>query len=221
MARYADREKARILRDQGKSYSEIKSQLAVSKSTLSLWLRDMPLTQEQIRLLQGQNPKRIEKFRSTMQAKREVRLSAAYGQASQSIGRLSNREIFIAGLFLYWGEGTKASRGSTSIANTDPAVIKFFLRWLSVLGISLTEVKVKLHLYEDMDVEKETTYWAKELGLPAENFRSPYVKTSKLSGLTYKTGFGHGTCNVIFENIALWEYITMGLKYIREMEAGV
>ena len=40
--------------------------------------------------------------------------------------------------------------------------------------------------------------------------------TEVISNLIYKTGYGHGTCNVLFENIALWEYITMALAYLRE-----
>lgn len=35
------------LRKLGKSYSEIRKQVKVSKSTLSLWLRDIKLTPEQ------------------------------------------------------------------------------------------------------------------------------------------------------------------------------
>lgn len=221
MARYADREKARTLRIKGKSYSEIKTLLGVSKGTLSVWLRDMPLSPKQLRLVRDLNPKRIEKFRSTMQTKREERLAVAYQNAVRNIQELSNREIFIAGLFLYWGEGTKSTRGTTSVSNTDPAVISFFLKWLHVQGISFEDIKIKLHLYSDMDVGKETIYWSREIGIPVKNFRPPYIKNSKLSGLTYKNGFGHGTCNAIFENIMFWEYITMSLKYIREVKMGV
>ena len=41
------REEAIALRRGGLSYREIRDQLPVSKSTLSLWLRDVPLTEEQ------------------------------------------------------------------------------------------------------------------------------------------------------------------------------
>ena len=221
MARFVDRDKARDLRSKGKSYSEIKMLLGVSKSTLSLWLKDMPLSKEQIRSLRDLNPKRIENFRATMKAKRDARLHSAYRQAEKNISRLSEKELFMAGLFLYWGEGTKSSRGKISIANTDPAVIRFFLRWVSSLGVPREEIKIKLHVYADMDIEKEIKFWSKETSIPIKQFRAPYVKTSALSNLTYKNGFGHGTCNAIFENIGFWEYIMMALKYVRETEAGV
>ncbi len=219
MTRIADREQARILRHQGKSYTEIKESLDVSKSTLSVWLNDMPLSAKQIRQLRDLNPKRIEHFRETMRKKREARLLLAYEKATLDIGILSSRELFLTGLYLYWGEGTKSSRGVTAIANTDPAVVRAFLFWLSSVGVKKSLLKVKLHLYQDMNIKKETTFWSKELDIPARNFRKPYIKESKFSNINYKTGYGHGTCNLFFENILVWEYIIMALKRIREIHA--
>jgi len=49
MARYKDREKALRLRTEKQmSYSQIKKILKVSKSTLSYWLRNYPLTEKNI-----------------------------------------------------------------------------------------------------------------------------------------------------------------------------
>lgn len=216
MARFADREKARILRAEGKSYSEIKQVLNVSKGTLSVWLNDMPLSLEQIRLLRDLNPRRIENFRKTMRYKRELRLQKASKQVKQDVGNLTQRDIFIGGLYLYWGEGMKSKRGTVGIANTDPGVIMAFLNWMKYMRVPIEKIHVRLHLYSDMNIKRETSYWVAVLGISREQFRKPYIKTSKLSGLTYKNGYGHGTCNLLFENIAFWEYITMALRHIRE-----
>lgn len=216
MARIADKEKARSLRAQGKSYSEIKSSLDVSKSTLSGWLSDMPLSRIRINQLRAQSPRRIEKFRETMRLKREAKLHLAYDRAKKDIRKLSTRDAFIAGLYLYWGEGTKAARGTVAIANTDPAVIRAFLSWLTIMHVPKDRVRVKLHLYSDMDPRKETRYWERELGISQSQFRKPYIKATLFKGLTFRNGFGHGTCNVYFENMPMWEYITMALQYIRE-----
>jgi hypothetical protein len=214
--RTADKEKARALRAEGKSYSEIKNVLKVSKSSLSLWLRDMPLTPEQMRKVRDFNPRKIERYRATMESKREKRLSQAYTKVCSDVGQMSDRELFIAGLFLYWGEGAKTMRGTLMVSNTDPEVLRFFLRWLEALGAARSKVRVKLHLYVDMDVQKETAFWSDILSISVSQFRNPYIKSSTLSGITYKTGYGHGTCNVFLGDIALWEYIMMALKYIKE-----
>lgn len=221
MVRVIDREKARALRAQGKSYTEIKTHLAVSKSTLSGWLRDMPLTRAQMRRLRDINPRRIEHFRATMRMKKEVRQQQAYMKAKKDIGKLSRRELFIVGLYLYWAEGTKLAPGRVAITNTDPSVMKAFLDWCELMQIPHHKLRVKLHLYEDMNVAKETRFWSRSLAIPQEQFRKPYVKHSRLSDITYKNGYGHGTCNLIFDNAPMWEYITMALKRIRELHPPI
>lgn len=216
MARHAEKQKARELRAEGKSYTEIKQFLSVSKSTLSLWLADMPLSKEQLRSIRDLNPRRIENFRSTMTRKRQARELDAYMRAKGDVGPLSARDKFIGGLYLYWAEGLKAQRGTVAIANTDPSVITAFSEWLIHMGVDRKDLRVKLHLYADMDINKETMFWANILGLPTKQFRKPYIKASKLSELTYKGGHGHGTCNLIFDNTRFWEYISMALKFLRE-----
>lgn len=216
MTRFLDREKARTLRAKGKSYSEIKHELHVSKSTLSGWLQDMPLSAERIRQLRDLNPQRIERFRNTMHMKREAGLQLAYDKARKAIGRLSKRDLFITGLYLYWAEGTKSYRGKCEIANTDPAIIKAFLQWLLGMGVPKEKIRVRLQLYRDMNPQKEIQFWSKTLKLPRTSFRKPAMKQSSLIGLTRKHGHGHGTCDLIFDNVPMWEYITGALRYMRE-----
>ncbi|QQG38199.1 MAG: helix-turn-helix domain-containing protein [Candidatus Kaiserbacteria bacterium] len=216
MTRFLERERAKSLRAEGKSYSEIKAILGVSKSTLSEWLHDQPLSDKRMRELRDSNPRRIENFRRTMQKKREFRLQTAYEQAKYDIGPLSKRDLSIAGFYLYWGEGIKAQRGTIGVANTDPAIIRAVLKWMGSFGIDKKAIRVRLHLYSDMNEKKETAYWSKMLEIGTDKFRKPYIKKSALTGLTYKSGHGHGTCNLIVGNVPMWEYITMALKYLRE-----
>ncbi|MFP4617146.1 MAG: hypothetical protein ACLFNR_03225 [Candidatus Paceibacterota bacterium] len=219
MARRVDKEKAIKLRKKGYSYSQIKEVLGVSKSSLSEWLSDYPLSEKRIKELRDRNPRRIENFRNTMKEKREKVLTDAYEKAKKDIGKLNKREVFIAGLFLYWGEGSKTARTLVSVSNTDPSVLRFFIDWLSILGVKKEKINVKLHLYKDMDEEKEKNFWARELGVPLKNFSRSYIKDSKMSGLTYKNGFGHGTCAVRVYNSDLERYIMRCLQYIRDINS--
>ncbi len=127
--------------------------------------------------------------------------------------------MLIAGLFLYWGEGSKTARTLVSVSNTDPSVLRFFIDWLSILGVKKEKINVKLHLYKDMDEEKEKKFWARELGVPLKIFSRSYIKDSKMSGLTYKNGFGHGTCAVRVYNSDLERYIMRCLQYIRDINS--
>lgn len=215
MALHKERAEAVRMRKSGASYSQIKDALKVSKSTLSLWLRDIPLSDSRMKELRDNSAIRIEHFRATMKGKKDARLAEVYRQASKKIGKLSQRELFIAGLFLYWGEGGKTTTTTTTISNTDPAVLRFFIEWLLSLGVAKERIRAKIHLYKDMDVEMETKYWARTLGIKSKNFRKPYIKDSTRSGLSYSQKFTHGTCNVYFENRDVMEMVLMGLEYIR------
>lgn len=215
MALHEKRAEAVRMRKEGASYSQIKDALKVSKSTLSLWLRDMPLSDTRLKELRDNSAIRIEHFRATMKGKKDARLAEVYRQASKKIGKLSQRELFIAGLFLYWGEGGKTTTTTTTISNTDPAVLQFFIAWLRSLGVPKDRLRVKVHLYKDMEIEKELRYWSRTLGIPRKNFRKSYIKDSLRSGLSYPQKFTHGTCNVYFENRDVMETVLMSLEYIR------
>ena len=216
MARKLDKQKAIKLRQKGLSYSQIKEKLGINKSTLSGWLNDMPLSEDRIKELRDFSPQRIERYRNIMREKKDARLKGVYKKVSSDIGVFSKREIFLLGLFLYWGEGTKAANSSTQLTNTNPAMIKFFIKWLELLGVEKKNLKVKLHLYSDMNIKESVAFWSKELKIPVSQFKKPYIKETNLKSITYKNGFGKGTCCVIFGDRNLWEYITMGLKYISE-----
>lgn len=215
MALRKEKSKAIELRKLGYSYSQIKEELHVSKSSLSLWLRDMPLPEERIRELRDTSSIRIERTRETKRKKKQNRLDELDKKVAAEIGALTEREIMIAGLFLYWGEGSKTSPMCTSLSNTDPSVLLFFIKWLEVLGVPKNRLKVHVHLYSDMEIEKELEYWSATLGIPRTSFRKPYIKESRRSQLTYKQKFIHGTCNVLFDNRDICEYVYAGLNHLR------
>lgn len=217
MARKKDHEKAIILRKSGKSYSQIKEILKVSKSTLSLWLKDYPLSQARIRELRDNNEQRIENYCQTRRRKKEERLSKCLKEEEKIIFPINEKELYIAGLFLYWGEGSKTRCVELALSNTNPAVIKFFIYWLtSSLKVPKERLTVRLHLYKDMDINSEFKYWSKKIDIPIKQFKKPYVKDTSLININYKGGFGHGTCNLRVGNARLSEKIHMAIKAIAE-----
>lgn len=216
MARREERIKAITLRRQGMSYSQIKEKLGISKSTLSGWLSDMPLSNDRLYELQ-KNEQVIEKIRFAKQLKREKRQAGVLAKVTADVGVLTEREILIAGLFLYWAEGGKRTPCRITLSNTDPSMIRFYLEWIKVLNIPYTQMYVRLHLYSDMDVRKETAFWTKEIGVRANCFKKPYIKESKFSDVQFST-FGHGTCNVTFTGRDIEEYVTQGLRCISSLD---
>lgn len=216
MSRIKDRQKAIELRKQGKTYSQIRKALDVSKSTLSDWLSEYQLTDEQMKYLQKERELSrqlaIEKTRIIKQKKRENRIKKVFEEQKAYWRKLSKRELELAGIFLYWGEGNKRLNGSVSLNNTDPMIMKFTLYWLRHgLKIPLEKVKAYLHLYSDMNVEEEISFWSNELNLSPSQFRRPYIKASARSDIDQK-GFGHGTCGLVVNDVRLKEKIIMSIK---------
>jgi len=217
MAKRKKREKAINLRKKGKSYSQIKDALKISKSTLSYWLKDYPLSEKRLRSLRDNNIVRIEKCRQTKRKKKEDRLAKFYKKQKKTIFPITKKQLFIAGLFLYWGEGTKRAEARTAISNSDPSVIKFFVFWLEeCFCVPRKKLKVYLHLYKDMDINKEIVYWSRILSVPKSQFAKPYIKKTSINRINHKGSFNHGTCNIILDNARLSENVKMGIKVISD-----
>ena len=220
MARTIERQNAIKLRKQGKTYGQIKKKLGISKSTLSDWLSKYPLSQEQLNFLK-QNRKynrqvAIEKTIIVKQKKREVRIQSTYREQQKYWVSLSQRELELAGIFLYWGEGNKRLDGSVFLNNTDPKVMKFALYWyINGLKIPKEKIKVALHLYNDMNVEDEITFWSKILNMPLSQFRKPYIKSSTRINIDHK-GYGHGTCGLVVNDVRLKEKLMMSIKALAD-----
>ncbi|RJQ38385.1 helix-turn-helix domain-containing protein [Candidatus Microgenomates bacterium] len=224
MTRFADRQEVIKLRKQGRTYSEIKKELSISKSTLSDWLSGLYLTDKQIRSVQKRTQKNkelaVEKYRITMQLKRETRLQKIYEIQKKFSLPLSERELKIAGLFLYWGEGKKSLKSSVSVSNTDPQILLFVLYWLTkIMKVPKLKIKVYLHLYDDMNIQEELNYWSQLLKISLSQFNNPYIKKSKREDIDQK-GFGHGTCSLIVNDVRLKEKIIMAIKAMGEYYGG-
>ena len=221
MARIKDHIKALELRKKGLTYSEIKSELGVSKSVLSYWLSGLELSSLEMSKLEKSVKKRkylgIEKVRITKLRKREKRLNDTYEREKSELLPLNNHDIYLAGLLLYWGEGVKGINNChVGLNNTDPQVVKFFLYWLkNCLDVSRERLKVILHLYSDMDIDKEKDYWINELKLDNSHFVKPYIKNTTLRGVVHK-GYMHGTCGVYVYDARLKEKLMMGIKAVAD-----
>ena len=219
------RDKAITLRKLGKTYGEIKVALGVPKSTLSGWLSNYPLTAEQIKILESNRYSRklaaVEKTTLIKLAKRKGRLQETYDKEEERLIPLTERELYLCGLFLYWGEGVKGMRTGVSLNNTDPQVVKFYYYWLTkVIGVKQEKIKVLVHLYNDMNVEESLSFWSNLLKVPRSQFIKPYIKKSSREGISQK-GFGHGTCCIYVYNQYLKEKIMLGLGIIAERVTGL
>ena len=177
------REQAVALRREGKSYREIQKMLDVARSSLSLWLRDVPLTDEQ-RFLLGQRKANAGARRAaSLRARRIARAEHTHRKAMSMIGTLSRRELFIAGVIAYWAEGSKSKPWRRServvFTNSDPTMVSLFLRWLDVVGVARHRIILRIQIHEGADIAAAERCWREIAQLPEHQFRRPTLKRHK------------------------------------------
>lgn len=184
------KKEVRKLRRQGVSLTTIERQYGIPRSTLSGWLKDIPLTEEQRTRLMKNSQDGWQKARvqaaKQHRAQKELRLEKAAKDASEVVERLPiNHDILdLAFAMLYFGEGAKGN--VTSIANTDPVVLNFVLDVLEYsYDIGRSRVRCDLHIRADQDPETLKQYWSEQLCVPVQQFRGCYADKRTLGRASY------------------------------------
>lgn len=182
MAKPELKKKARQLRRKGLGIKTIAYKLGVSSSTISLWCRDIKLTPKQHKELERRyRDPYFGRRKANILRQRQKKLTAIESLKQigiQEIGKLSERELFIAGVALYWAEGFKKDK-RLGFANSDPAMIKFFLKWLiSSCNVPKASIRLRLglnisHKYRINVVED---YWSKITGISKSQFQKPFFQ---------------------------------------------
>ena len=163
----AEREQARELRSRSWTLADIADKLGVSKSSVSVWVRDVEFTPSPRRMARSRPP-------NVLQRRKAEEIERLLTEGRDRIGELSERELLVAGTALYAGEGTKGD-GAVTFANSDPHMVVFFCAWLRrFFDIDERRVRVRVYLHEGLDLEAAESHWSALTGVPLAQFRAPY-----------------------------------------------
>lgn len=172
----------------------IKERLGISKSTLSDWLSRTPFSPNQevinrigqARLKSALKNHRL-KFENIAKMKKE---------AEVEIGTISQRDIFMLGIGLYLGEGSK-SQEEIRIVNADPTIIKLAIIWLKEFAkVELRHLRIAIHGYPDHNVSELVDYWSKTLNIPKDQFIKTTIDTRENKSNYKKRKLPYGTAHV-------------------------
>lgn len=109
-------------------------------------------------------------------------------------------ELFGLGLGLYWGEGTKASKDSIRLGNTDPYLIKKFMDFLiRFFSIEKDDLHFGLQIFTDINQKEAMDFWQKQLKIKLSQFYKPIVTKSRSLG-TYRKKSQYGVMTVMYHN---------------------
>ncbi len=157
----AEKQRALSLRARGMSYNDILKEVGVSKSTLRLWLRNIPLTDEQIAQIENKISAGREKFSRNERKRRDIRWGEYRLEAEEEYELLASNPQFMFGLALYIGEGSKTNQNGLCPSNCDPRVISSGLRFFETIGIPDSSVRCAIHLHPCLCVTTAEQYWQK------------------------------------------------------------
>ncbi|MFD3500732.1 hypothetical protein ACFWWT_18510 [Streptomyces sp. NPDC058676] len=210
------RDRARELRLQGWTYDQIQVELGCSKSSISLWVRDLPKPERrdpaEQALLAAQ--KRWEHELPLRDAERQQTKAAA----TREVGVLSDRELFLAGVALYWAEGAKDKahgrqrRENLQFINSDPNVIRLYLRWLESLGVERERMRFRVSIHVSADLGAAQAFWAELVGADASEFQRPTLKKHNPTTNRKNTSETYRGCLVV--------YVTRSAELYRRMEGA-
>lgn len=208
---------ARKMRAKGESVKEIARKLGVAKSTVSLWVRDIILSVEQIENLRQRSIRGLERaalMGALIQKERRLNLIKEFKKRGAStIGKLNDREFLIAGLALYWAEGSKTKR-SVRVCNSDPRLICIMIEWFrKTLGARMQDMKAAVGINEIHREREEIVkkFWSDITGIPLVQFRKTSFKKAKNHKVYENFNDHYGTLMVEVLKSARFYYKIMGL----------
>lgn len=186
------------LRKEGMAMNEIAKKVGVSKSSVSLWVRDVALTEKQRNSLSknGFSVDVIEKRRVARITNTRNRRRLEMDLAKKDIKAISKQELFLIGVALYWGEGGKTERSMVRIANADPYVISFMMRFFrEVCEVPEAKFRGHVHTFSHLHAVKAEKYWSGISGIPHTQFFKTYSKPS-IASKNKKDSLPYGTFQI-------------------------
>ncbi len=219
MAKYQNRIKARIMRKDGMSILVIAKKLGVSKSSVSLWCRDIILTDEQFEKLRknmGVSFKYGQRIASQVNRQKKldvIEKSDKWGKGA--IKKISKRELLLIATALYWSEGSKTDSTSTFMfINSDPEMILLMKRFLiDVLEVVATDIvcSIQINRVHEKRIKKVLNFWKNLLKLKYSQIRKPYFVNTKVSKIYENHENYYGVCRLFVRRSKHLKYKMLGL----------
>ena len=204
MVKSAEKKRARDLRRQGWSMRDITRELNISKSSVSRWVADIPMTEEmRIQLKQNQSDNAKIGTQANKDDNRTLR------QQYQDEGREKARErshSHMMGCMLYWAEGAK-DKNRLEFVNSDPHMMKlfvYFLRQDLLVPDETMLLRIHCHTTDATEIHRIETYCLDLLDLPETCLQKTFITQGSTSR---KNRLENGICAIRVNSTRLVQHI--------------
>ncbi len=197
------------LRNKGYSINSIAKQLNVAKSSVSIWVRDVQLTKNQLEVLRSKpfTNTAVEKRRTSRLANEAEKRNKIILDAKKQISNITDNELKLIGVMLYWAEGGKTRR-MVRFSNGDPEMIKIMMRFFRRI-CTVPEAKFRgyIHIHPHLDFKNAEIYWSGITGIPLDQFFKTYRKPN-ISSQNKKNSLPNGVMDIYVLDVKLFLQIS-------------
>ena len=174
---------SRLYLEEGKSVHDIASLYSCSQNKINYWFSKFNIKKRTISeaIYQKSNPNGNPFFFKTPKKPDDVFL-------------------FGLGLGLYWGEGNKKNTNTVRLGNTDPRLVKSFIKFLEhIYAVPKEKFRFGLQIFSDMRPQKALQFWMSALNVPRDKFGKVIVTPARSIG-TYKEKSKYGVLTIYVSN---------------------
>lgn len=196
------------------SLCEIAGILGVSKSSVSLWVRDLPLSQQEI--------KKRKMVGWTIAGKTRAKKARAIRIQYQLNGRdmaekHKNNPLFMGGCMMHWAEGAK-TRNCANICNTDSYFLRLWMRFMTqFFKVEQTDfrIHIKCYLNNNKTQREIEEYWIQQLNISKSCFtKTTIIKKHPMSSGVKKNRHPYGTVSLKVNSTQIVQQIWGAIKFL-------
>jgi predicted DNA-binding protein YlxM (UPF0122 family) len=210
MKKYQDIfKKVVALRKKGFSLREISEKFGISRSTASMWVKNVQMSlaaKHRILEIQKKGRRKGADISHRRSEEKNVKIENA---VTRSLPSMQFTQEQCKGLcaILYGCEGSKRESGRVVFINSDPNLIRFFLL-LFRRSFSLKENKFRalVHLHDYHDNKTQVQFWSKVTGIPQGQFTKSYQKIN--GGKNTREGY-QGCVSVRYSDVNIKKELTL------------
>jgi hypothetical protein len=202
------------------SLKAIARELGVSVGSVSVWTRDLELTEEQVAALAAVNPRHSQQVRGQHNRSQNARVKRLIAQMQGRALARRRDPLHQAGCMLYWAEGSK-SRNTLQFVNSDPHMIRFFMRFLEeCFAVARDRLVFSINCYVDngLDIDAIEAWWLDELQLPATALRKHTINNPSASSQRQKRNLPYGTGRLVLHSTLVLQSIYGAIQHYADFD---
>ena len=225
----ATRNRARQLRQQGLTYTEICAQVGrIPKGTLAYWCKDIRLSFSHQARIQRKivesgalgRPLALEAWARKVRAWQDI-IQARALPIAQVLDSNALVGKLVCGVMYLCEGGKYPSTQQVMFGNTDPAMVRAFLSLLrECYQIDEHRLRIRVMCRWDQDAKQLKQYWSALTGVPLDQFYPTYADKRTRGKPTQKTNY-RGVCCIQYSDTTLqYELQAIGETVLKLINGG-